>query len=170
MTLKQKQIIRYTVPAALWLLVGVGLFCFYRFCPYPRWEGALTIFLIPLIFWKANRRRGAWAKEICSSVICLGIASYWLPSIVFLTPLVWAYVAHWRFITDRMFIATALGYGIVAFYAAIAIYLGWIDNPWKCFFCWKWAYRWIPVVLITLGIAGTWFILTYFAENRQKKY
>ena len=51
----------------------------------------------------------------------------------------------------RAFIAILIALAMDALYAAIFIYLGWIDNPWLHFFEPDYAWGWIPVGAIFIA-------------------
>lgn len=83
--------------------------------------------------------------------VLLGIASYAMPTVVFLTLPVWAYLIYRNLFNLRSFIATLLGYALIAIWAAVFIALGWIGNPWACFFASENALGWIPLGAILLA-------------------
>ena len=83
--------------------------------------------------------------EECFQMASLfGIASYWLPTVVFLTIPVWAYLIYQNLFSLRAFWATVTGYGAVAIWAAVAVQMQWIANPWAHFFAPDNAWGWIP--------------------------
>ena len=87
--------------------------------------------------------------------IFFGIASYWLPTVVFLTIPVWAYLIYQNLFSGRSFLATFLGYAVVAIWAAVFIFFGWIANPWAHFFAIENALGWIPSGAVLLAWLGS---------------
>ena len=83
--------------------------------------------------------------------IVLGIASYWLPTVLFLTLVFWGYLIYRNLFSMRSFLATLTGYAAVAIWAAVFIVMGWISNPWAAFFAKENALGWIPLGAILLA-------------------
>ena len=61
------------------------------------------------------------------------------------------YLIYQNLFSFRAFIATLIGYAVVAIWAAIFIVLGWIANPWAHFFATENAWGWIPTGAILLA-------------------
>lgn len=101
--------------------------------------------------------RHASSIEQCFQVaILLGIASYWLPSVLFLIIPVWIYLISRNIFSVRSFLSTLLGLALVAVWAAVFIFVGWIANPWADFFAIKSLWVWIPTgALLFAYIAST---------------
>ena len=100
----------------------------------------------------ARIQRHSSSVEQCMHMgVLLGIASYAMPTVVFLTLPVWAYLIYRNLFNLRSFIATILGYALIAIWAAVFIALGWIGNPWDHFFALENALGWIPLGAILLA-------------------
>lgn len=100
----------------------------------------------------ARIQRHSSSVEQCMHMgVLLGIASYAMPTVVFLTLPVWAYLIYRNLFNLRSFIATLLGYALIAIWAAVFIALGWIGNPWADFFASENALGWIPLGAILLA-------------------
>ena len=93
--------------------------------------------------------------------LLLGIASYWIPTVVFLTIPVWAYLIYRNLFSGRSLLATFLGYAMVAIWAAVFIFFGWIANPWAHFFALENALGWIPLGAILIA----WLASTIVRQN-----
>lgn len=83
--------------------------------------------------------------------ILLGVASYWLPTVLFLTVAFWVYLIYKNLFSFRSLVATLIGFALVAIWAAIFVYVGWIANPWADFFAIENAWGWIPTGAILLA-------------------
>ena len=88
--------------------------------------------------------------------LLLGIASYWLPTVLFLILPVWAYLIYRNLYSLRSFTATLLGLATVAVWAAVLVVFGVIGNPWADFFATKNLWAWIPTGAVLIAfIAST---------------
>jgi len=157
---RQTQVILYyLLPIAFWLLAIGG-------CIVPALIPELSELLTPNYYWGfmvaalvlimiaviGKIKRHTNSIEECFQVaVLLGIASYWLPTVVFLTLPVWAYLIYQNLFSLRAFIATLIGYALVAVWAALAVYMNWIANPWGAFFAKEYALGWIPLGAILLA-------------------
>ena len=97
--------------------------------------------------------------------LLLGIASYWIPTVVFLTIPVWAYLIYRNIFSGRSLLATLLGYVTVAIWATVFILLGWIANPWANFFALENALGWIPLGAILIA----WLASTIVRQNLRER-
>ena len=149
----------HLLPAVFWLLAIGGslvpvflplnfqLSTFNYYCGY--WVAAIVLIIIVFI---GNIKRHASSVEECFLMaLLLGIASYWIPTVVFLTLPVWAYLIYQNLFSGRSVLATLLGYALIAIWAAVAILFGWIANPWAHFFALENALGWIPLGAILLA-------------------
>lgn len=107
-------------------------------------------------------KRHSNSVEECFQVsLLLGIASYWLPTVLFLIVPIWAYLIYQNLFSFRSFIATLFGLTVVAVWATVFIFLGWIANPWAAFFANENAWGWIP----TGAILFAWMASTIARQN-----
>ena len=106
----------------------------------------LCIFIISRI-----RRHTDSVEECFLVAVLLGIASYWLPTVVFLTLpiIIWLYYHH--LFELRGMVAVLIGYAFVAIWAAVFIWLGWIENTWEHFFDPDYLWAWIPAGSLLLA-------------------
>ena len=111
----------------------------------------LSVFIIGRI-----KRHTTSVEECLQVAFLLGIASYWLPTALFVIIPIWTYLIYQNLFSFRSFLATLIGLVIVAIWAALFIWLGWIDNPWAMFFAKENAWGWIPTGAALLA----WIIST----------
>jgi len=157
---RHTQVILYhLLPAVFWLLaIGGSLVpvlpflnspfsTFNYYCGYL--VAALVLFCILII---GRIRRHSSSVEQCFQVaLLLGIASYWLPTVLFLIIPVWAYLIYQNLFSFRSFLSTLIGLAVVAIWAALFIWFGWIANTWMDFFAKENALGWIPLGAILIA-------------------
>ena len=110
------------------------------------WFGFLVAAVVQLCILIISRiKRYTSSVEECFQVaLLLGIASYWLPTVVFLIIPIWIYLVAQNLFSFHAFLSTLIGYTLVAIWAALFITQGWILNPWADFFVKENAVGWIP--------------------------
>lgn len=153
---RHTQVILYhLLPVVFWLLaIGGSLVpLFLGGMPSNYWWGYLvTAIVLTVIVIIGRIKRHTNSIEECLQVaFLLGIASYWLPTVLFLTIPVWAYLIYRNLFSLRAFMATLIGYATVATWAAVMVALEWIANPWASFFAKENALGWIPLGAILLA-------------------
>ena len=165
---RQTQIrLYYALPAVFWLLAVVG-----SILPIVLntklstlnyyWGFLVTAIVLTCIVIVGRIKRHESSVEQCFQVaVLLGIASYWLPTVVFLTIPVWIYLIYRHLFNMRSFVATFLGYALVALWAVLAVFMEWIVNPWAAFFAKENALGWIPLGAILLA----WIASTIARQN-----
>lgn len=94
-------------------------------------------------------------QEAFSSSLLLGIASFWLPTVLFLTIPIIFFLVYRNHFSFRSFTAILIGFATVAIWATVAIVLGWIPNNWAIFFSSSIAWGWIPLGSILLAWLGS---------------
>ena len=159
MTRHTQTILYHTLPIAFWLLAGLvcalpwGLtFVNSALCP-----PSLLSYLLPSVvvltgLWilTSIKRHGS-AVEPCFWIgILLGIASYWLPTVLFLVVPAWIYLYYRRLMNVHAFSAIFVGLIFVAIWAAVLIYNPWmtsglLKNTWADFFAWDTLWAWLPI-------------------------
>ena len=157
---RHTQVILYhLLPVVFWLLaIGGSLVPFFLSWNVNYLWGYLPAFIALLCVWIIGSiRRHTNSVEQCFQVaLLLGIASYWLPTILFLIIPIWAYLIYQNLFSFRSFLATLIGLAVIAIWAAIFIRLRWIDNPWMDFFAKENAWGWIPTgALLLAWLAST---------------
>jgi len=121
------------------------------------WGYLVTVLSLLSVFLIAHIKRHTGSVEQCFQVaLFLGVASYWLPTVVFLILPIWGWLIFQQQFSFRSFLSTLIGLSVVAVWAGIFICLGWLDNPWAEFFAPKNAWGWIPTgAFIVAFIAST---------------
>ena len=120
---------------------------------------ALVLFVILII--GRIKRHSSSIEQCFQMAILLGVASYWLPTVLFLTVAFWTYLIYKNLFSFRSLVATLIGFVLVAIWAAIFVYVGWIANPWADFFAIENAWGWIPTGAILLA----WLASTIARQN-----
>ncbi|MBO4454336.1 MAG: hypothetical protein J5761_04695 [Paludibacteraceae bacterium] len=116
------------------------------------WGFAATALVLTIIVILEHLDRHVIAiREAYSSALLLGIASYWLPTVLFLVVPIIVYLIVRNHFTFRSFTAILLGFATVAVWATVAIMIGWISNPWASFFAPEQAWGWIPLGAVLLA-------------------
>ena len=111
-----QEILYHLLPIVFWLLATGGSVLFYR-----EWQGYVVALLALISAWLIRRiKRHASSEEECFVVgILLGIAAYWLPSVIFLILPVWAYLIYQNLFSLRSFLASLIGFAVVAIWMAV---------------------------------------------------
>jgi len=111
-----QEILYHLLPVVFWLLATGGSVLFYR-----EWQGYVVALLALICAWLIRRiKRHASSEEECFVVaILLGIAAYWLPSVLFLILPVWAYLIYQNLFSLRSFLASLIGFAVVAIWIAV---------------------------------------------------
>ena len=158
---RQTQVILYNLlPATFWVLaIGCSFASFFIWdIPWRGLWGYLTGLLLLIVVEKVRRieRHTSSEPECFLLALFLGIMSYQTPTVVFLVVPFWVYLYAHNLFPFRSFMATFLGYGAVAIWAAVFYYLGWIGNPWADFFATDYLWGWIPLgSMIVAWVAST---------------
>ena len=156
----------HLLPVVFWLLAVVGTLVpvFLQITNHQLpitnnyyWGYLVTVLVLLCILIIGRIKRHSSSIEQCFQMaILLGVASYWLPTVLFLTVAFWAYLIYKNLFSFRSLVATLIGFALVAIWAAIFVYVGWIANPWAAFFAIENAWGWIP----TGAILSAWLAST----------
>lgn len=132
----------YLLPVLFWLSAVGGSILAYR-----QWSGYIVTLIALLAVHIIHRipRRAESVEQSFQVAVLLGIASYWMPTVLFLIVPIWLYLIYQNIFSLRSFVATFIGLALVAVWAALAIMMGWLPNAWMDFFASKNALGWIPV-------------------------
>ena len=177
MTRHTQTILYHTLPIAFWLLVAVVCVATYLLSPSlervkssaqsdAQWSSVeqigvgffapAVLSLLSVLIVSRIHRHASSAEECFLVALLLGIASYWLPTVLFLILPVWAYLIYRNLYSLRSFTATLLGLATVAVWAAVLVVFGVIGNPWADFFATKNLWAWIPTGAVLIAfIAST---------------
>lgn len=159
---RQTQTILYhLLPVVFWLLaVGGSVLAYRQMSGY-----IVSIFALCAIH--IIHRIPRWEEPVEQSfqvAVLLGIASYWLPSVLLLILPIWIYLMYRSLFGLRSVLATLIGLALVAIWAAVLYSLSFIFHlssftfylPWVDFFASKNALGWIPVgAFLVAYIAST---------------
>lgn len=169
---RHTQVILYhLLPALFWALaIGGSLTTYFILPSLQGGDGgrlflfgylvtALVLFVILII--GRIKRHSSSIEQCFQMAILLGVASYWLPTVLFLTVAFWTYLIYKNLFSFRSLVATLIGFVLVAIWAAIFVYVGWIANPWADFFAIENAWGWIPTGAILLA----WLASTIARQN-----
>ena len=131
------------------------------------WRTQLLIILLNLVllvFQNIDRHQFRSAAEhTFLMTLLLGIASYWLPSVLLLIlPIVAMLIFRNTFDWQALF-AIFIALIVVSIYAGIAYWLGWIEPVWLHGFEIPYLTRWIPIVAVSSSAIIT--ILCYAGEG-----
>ena len=157
MKYSQRTLLRRLLPAIFWLLaIGGSIappFIFHLNLPTNYWWGFVPVVfaLLSLVIAKQIDRHAPYVKQMFQIAAILGIASYWLPTILFLIIPFYIYAIWKGTMNFRAFLSILIALAMDGLYAAIFIYLGWIDNPWIHFFESDYLWGWILVGAIFLA-------------------
>ena len=122
----------HLLPVAFWLLALGGIVVWELLTNY---QSPITNYipaLLALLSGAIIRRipRHEESVEQCFVVaLLLGVAAYWLPSVVFLLLPVWAYLIYRNIFSFRSFLASVLGLALVAVWYAVLHLLNILSFP-----------------------------------------
>lgn len=162
MTYNQRILLRRLLPVAFWLLALGGTIALplliHANLSANYWLGFIpaAIMLIAIVIAKSIDRHESYVNRMFRITMWMGIASYWLPTILFLILVFWGYAIWKATASFKAFLAIIIALAMDAIYASIFIYLGWINNTWAHFFEPDLQWGWIPVA----AIASAWLAST----------
>jgi len=138
LTRQTQTILYHLLPVAIWLLAAVGavLPCFLIPSLVGEGEGRLVSYFVPaflalfavMVIGHISRHASAVEPSFLMAVF-LGIASCWLPTVVFVVVPVWFYLAYRHLFNMRVFTASLVGLALVALWMAVCIYLEIMEIP-----------------------------------------
>ena len=175
MTYQTRTILRRTLPVVFWLLAVGGAIALpfllstinVQLSTSNYYWGFLVAAVLLLVLYVLSHidRHESAAQENFQVAVLLGIASYWLPTIIFATIPVWIFCMIRFAFNFRAFLATLLGYLTVAIHAALLVQLKWIDNVWADFFSPDFLWAWIPTGAVFLAWLGTTIVRKTLRER-----
>lgn len=180
MTYQTRTILRRVLPIVFWLLAVGGCIAVPLILqntlsqhstdfliPNNYWWGFLVAAFVMLTIYVLSHidRHKSSAQENFQMAVLLGVASYWLPTVLFLTIPCWIFIMTRFAFNFRAFLATVVGYTAVAIHAALCIYFGWIDNVWAQFFSPSLLWGWIPVAAFFAAWLGTTIVRKSLRER-----
>ena len=169
---RTQKVLYNLLPVVFWLLaIGgslVPLLIFgFRGVPGNYYFGYPVSLVVLLCIYIVSRiLRHASSVEQCFQVsLLLGIASYWLPTLLFVILPIWGYLIYRNIFSFRSFLSSLVGVLTVSVWAAVFIWLGWIDNPWAHFFAKENAWGWIPAGAILIAWLATTIVRQTLRER-----
>lgn len=119
------------------------------------WRAQLIVFcllLVLLVFQMVDRHRfRSAAEQTFMMTLLLGIASYWLPTLVLLLiPIVLALMYRNTF-DGQGLLAILLGLATCVIYIGVAYLFSWIELPWLNFFDPQINLRWVEVLALVVS-------------------
>ena len=106
----------HLLPVVFWLSAIVGSILTYRHL-----SGYVVMLIALLAVHIIHRipRRAESVEQSFQIALLLGIASYWLPTVIFLIVPIWLYLIYQNIFSLRSFLATLIGLALVAVWAAV---------------------------------------------------
>jgi len=114
-----------------------------------------AIVLLVIVLIGHIQRHSSSVEQCFQMALLFGVASYWLPTVVFLTLPVWGYLIYKNLFSWRSILATLIGFSVVAIWATGFVLMGWITNPCAHFFAQENALGWIPLGAILIAWLGS---------------
>ena len=148
----------HLLPAVFWLLAigGTLVPVILNFTPYPfhlsanyYWGYLVAVIGLICIAIIGRIKRHTSSIEECFQVaLLLGLAAYWLPTVVFLIIPIWGYLIYQNLFSLRSFIASLLGFAVVTVWGLVLNYFSILHFPSSIFHN-LWA--WIPAGSLLLA-------------------
>ena len=165
---RESQILSRVLPIVFWTLAVAGSCAFpfilstfelqpANFSTNYWWGFVVTgvVLSIIVILQRLDRFEIAISKSFAIAFL-LGLASYWLPTALFLAVPVIIFLVARNHFNMRSFTAMMLGYATIAVWATVFIFLGWINNSWTLFFAPEMLWGWVPLGSVLLAwVAST---------------
>lgn len=163
---RTQTILYHLLPPVFWLLAIGGTFLPVIWVTLPEgyWWGYLSAVLMLIgIFIIRRIRRHTSSVEPCFQVaVLLGIAAYWLPSIVFLMIPALGYLYYKNLYEFRSLLASLIGFACVVIWAVIGNFFSLFT------FHFSLSYNllaWIPVGAVLLAWVGTTIVQQTLRER-----
>ena len=115
----------HLLPVAAWLLAigGMAIFAIYHL-PFTIYDYVPAVLvLIGAILLRRIPRHGDSVEPCFVVALLLGVAAYWLPSVVFLMLPAWGYLIYRNLFGMRPFLASIIGLATVAIWVAVLNFL-----------------------------------------------
>jgi hypothetical protein len=142
----------HLLPVVFWLLAaGVCVLPFLSFFPFHL---SLFDFLPALLAWVAAiilhriRRHDSSVEQCFLTALLLGVAAYWLPSVVFLVIPAWGYLIYRHIFSFRSFLASLIGFAVVAVWLFLLAELAIIDFHFSLAYN---LYAWLPTAAVLVA-------------------
>jgi len=114
------------------------------------------------ILFSVTKHQNSAPGEAFIATFIGAIASWWLPSLLFLLPFQYLFLQYRRAFDGRTFSASLMGLSAVALYAGLGIWQEWIPLSWYPFFRFSDLWTMVPSVLLLVII----LVLTNVQQDR----
>lgn len=137
MTRQTQTILYHLLPVAFWLLaIGGAILPLFTIPSLSEAQHSIIPYLLPsiLVLLAALRlthipRHASAVEPAFQTAVLIGIASYWVPTAVFLILPAWIYLAYRHLMETRALLASLIGLALVAIWIALFAYVGIIKTP-----------------------------------------
>ena len=149
-----QEILYHLLPVVFWLLAAGGMvlwemynvqFTMYNYIP------GIVCLISALLLTHIKRHVNAVVPSFQVAVL-LGIAAYWLPSVLFLILPVWIYLVYRHLFDLRTFTAMLIGFALVAIWIAVGSIFQIVDFKFQISAN---LFVWIPTGIILLAWLGS---------------
>lgn len=120
------------------------------------WQAQMVVLLLltcGYVFEHIDRHQiGFYAEYAFLMSILIGLASYWLPSVLLLILPLMVILAMRQTFDGQSFIAILMGLGLVALYAGLMVWLGWLQPSWFDFWNHDVSLRWLTIAAMCASL------------------
>ena len=116
-----QEILYHLLPVVFWLLAAGGIVIWEIYnvqCTMYNYIPGILCLISALLLTHIKRHESAVVPSFQVAVL-LGIAAYWLPSVLFLILPVWIYLGYRHLLDLRAFTAMLIGFALVAIWIAV---------------------------------------------------
>lgn len=167
-----KQQLYKALPIALPLLAGLLYALTAVFVPKEVRQvllwGLVPTVLIGLgiqVLYSVEKHQDSAPQEAFLATLFCAVASWWLPSLLFLLPFSYLFLNYRRAFDRRTFSASVMALVVAALYASIAIWQAWIPMSWYPFFRLSDLWTMIPTVLLLVVV----IVITNVQSDRRAR-
>ena len=167
MTRQTQTILYHLLPVVFWLLAIGGSISAVFLIPSLQGGGGSSLFgyflpallvLLCVVIISRIRRRSSSVEQCFWVAILLGVASYWLPSVLFMVLPIWIYLIYKNQFGMQSFVASLLGIAFVAVWMAVLCQFSILNYQFSIL---KGLLAWIPVGAFIIA----WFASTIARQN-----
>ena len=125
MTRRTQNSLYHLLPVVFWLLAAGGITIWEIFNLHSSFLNYIPAFLawLSVVIIRHIPRHTSAVEPCFQTAILLGIAAYWLPSVLFVILPIWGYLIYRRLLDLRALLATFIGLATVAIWIAVLNYL-----------------------------------------------
>jgi len=131
---------------------------------YREWNGYVASLLVLASFYIIThipRHTSAEEPSFRASLL-VAIAAYWIPSAIFLIPVIWIYLIYKMLLSFRAIIASLIGVAVVAIWVAVLNQLSIINYQLSIAYN---LYAWLPVGAFLLAAIGSTIVRQNLRER-----